>query len=141
MTLLQGPLGSLKSGWTAAATLPGGEIPGADVPRFIAELRRRHPWLPADLAQRYAHAYGTRTERILADARSLADLGIEIGDGLHEAEVKYLTFYEWALTAKDVLWRRSKLGLRVSPATVRRLSEWLTDHGIAAGFKEGLQCG
>jgi glycerol-3-phosphate dehydrogenase len=138
--LLQGPLGNLKPAWTATAPLPGGEIPGADFGRFLDELKRRYPWLPADLAQRYARAYGTRTERLLADARSLADLGPEIGEGLREAEVKYLTFYEWALTAKDVLWRRSKLGLRVSPATAARLTQWLSDHGIAAGLDEELQC-
>ena len=88
-----------------------------DFGRFLEELKRRHPWLPAALAERYAHAYGTRAERLLADAKSLADLGADIGEGLHEAEINYLTFYEWALTANDVLWRRSKLGLHVSPAT------------------------
>jgi glycerol-3-phosphate dehydrogenase len=138
--LLQKPLENLQPAWTATAPLPGGDMPGADFDRFVDELKRRYPWLPAALAQRFAHAYGTRTERVLGDAKNLADLGADIGGGLHEAEINYLTFYEWALTAEDVLWRRSKLGLHVSPDTATRLTDWLEAHGIAAGFKEGLQC-
>ena len=140
MALLQEPLDNLKPPWTAAAPLPGGDMPDADFERFLDALKRRYPWLPAPLAKRYAHAYGTRAERLLADAKSVADLGADIGEGLHEAEVNYLTFYEWALTAKDVLWRRSMLGLHVSPATATRLSEWLAAHGIAPDFKEERQC-
>jgi glycerol-3-phosphate dehydrogenase len=140
MALLQEPLGALKPAWTATAPLPGGDMPGADFTRFVEELKRRHPWLPAALALRYAHAYGTRAERLLADAKSVADLGADLGEGLYEAEVNYLTFYEWALTATDILWRRSKLGLRASPATVDRLTAWLAERGVAAGLKEGRQC-
>ena len=140
VALLHKPLGNVKSAWTSGAPLPGGDMPGADFERFLDALKRRHPWLPAALARRYAHAYGTRAERLLADAKSEADLGADLGDGLHEAEINYLTFYEWALTAKDVLWRRSMLGLHVSPATAKRLTEWLTAHGIAPGLKEERQC-
>ena len=140
MGLLQKPLGNIQPAWTAAAPLPGGDMPGADFGRFVDELKRRHPWLPAAVAERYARAYGTRTERLLAGAKSLADLGTDIGEGLYEAEINYLTFYEWALTASDVLWRRSKLGLHGSPAMAARLSEWLAARGVAAGLKEGLQC-
>ncbi len=140
IALLQRPLGSLKPAWTAAAPLPGGDMPGADFDHFFDALKRQYPWLPAALARRYAHAYGTRAERLLGDAKNVADLGSEIGDGLHEAEINYLTFYEWALTPNDILWRRSKLGLHVSPATVGRLTEWLASRGVAVGLKEGLQC-
>ena len=94
-------------------------MPGADFVPFPARaLKRRHPWLPAALAERYAHAYGTRAELVLADAKRLEDLGTDLGEGLYEAELNYLTFYEWALTATDILWRRSKLGLHASPAMV-----------------------
>ena len=140
MALLQEPLGNLQPMWTATAPLPGGDMPGADVGRFLQELKRRHPWLPAALAERYAHTYGTRAELLLADAKRLEDLGADLGEGLHEAEINYLTFYEWALTATDILWRRSKLGLRASPATVERLAAWLAERGIASGIKEGRQC-
>ncbi len=138
LALLQGPLGSVTPAWTSGAPLPGGDIPGADFDRFLLQLSRRHPWLPAPLAQRYARAYGTRTDKLLAGARSLGDLGEEIGDGLYEVELSYLTRYEWALTAEDVLWRRSKIGLRASPDTVGRLGEWLAAH---AATQDGtLRC-
>ncbi len=140
MELLQAPLRNFKPAWTATAPLPGGDMPGADFGRFFEELKRRRPWLPAALAERYARAYGTRIEVLLADARRLDDLGTDLGAGLYEAEINYLTFYEWALTADDILWRRSKLGLQAPPDMVERLRAWLTEHGIASGGKEGRQC-
>ncbi|MGA7983586.1 MAG: glycerol-3-phosphate dehydrogenase C-terminal domain-containing protein, partial [Burkholderiales bacterium] len=138
LALLRDPLGSLQPAWTSGAPLPGGDIPGADFDRFLLQLSRRHPWLPAPLAHRYARAYGTRSDRLLGGASSLGDLGREIGDGLYEVELTYLTRYEWALTAEDVLWRRSKIGLRASPDTVNRLGEWLAAH--AAAPDRTLQC-
>jgi glycerol-3-phosphate dehydrogenase len=112
--------------WTAAARLPGGDLERwigpcahADLAlaRFTAALQQRWRWLPPELARRYARAYGTRVERVLRDARlrparSLADLGAEVRPGLYAAEVAYLRREEWARTAQDLLWRRSKLGLR-----------------------------
>jgi glycerol-3-phosphate dehydrogenase len=140
MALLQKWLGNYRPPWTAAAPLPGGDMPGADFGRFSDELKRRWPWLPAGLAERYARAYGTRAERLLVGANSMADLGSDIGEGLHEAEINYLVRHEWALTATDILWRRSKLGLRTSPATMTRLTEWLAQRDVAPGFNEERQC-
>ncbi len=140
LALLQGPLGITGPAWTAGVPLPGGDIPGADFERFLARLARRHPWLPPELARRYARAYGTRAERLLGGASGLADLGAPIGDGLYELELRYLAQYEWACTADDVLWRRSKLGLRASPDTRRRLGEWLAANGRASQFERELQC-
>ena len=140
IALLQGPLGAPKPAWTSGAPLPGGDIPGADFGRFQRQLEQRHAWLPAPLASRYARAYGTRAEKLLAGAQSLADLGTEIGDGLYEVEATYLACYEWAQTAEDVLWRRSKLGLNASPDTVRRLDQWLTANAVGAASGRTLQC-
>ena len=140
VALLQGPLGALKPAWTSQAPLPGGDIAGGDFERFLQQLGRRHPWLPAPLARRYARAYGTWTEKLLAGASGLADLGTEIGDGLYEVEATYLTSYEWDLTAEDILWRRSKMGLHASPDTVRRLDEWLAAHAAGAASGRTLQC-
>ncbi|MDB5361599.1 MAG: glycerol-3-phosphate dehydrogenase [Rhodospirillales bacterium] len=103
--------------WTATAPLPGGDLPGADFGAFLAGLQRMKPWLPADLARRLARAYGSRVVRILGDAVDLAGLGQDFGGGLTQAEVVYLRDQEWALTAEDVLWRRSKLGLHVPVGT------------------------
>ncbi|MGS0893582.1 glycerol-3-phosphate dehydrogenase [Burkholderia stagnalis] len=104
--------------WTAGAPLPGGDIADAKFDAFAAQFAKRHPWLPAALAHRYARAYGTRAERIVADAASLAGLGAEIAPGIFDAELRYLRDVEWATCAQDVLWRRSKLGLHVAPGTL-----------------------
>jgi glycerol-3-phosphate dehydrogenase len=115
--------------WTGSASLPGGDLPKADFEAFLAATRAERPWLPAALAHRYARAYGTRIARILGGARSTEDLGEHLGGGLYEAEVAYLVREEWAVSEQDILWRRSKLGLHVDAATVRRLQNWLERSG------------
>lgn len=105
-------LPAMGPSWTAAATLPGGDI--VDPETYAEELRLGRPWLPAALAQRYAHCYGSRAELILGDAGSLEDLGQDFGAGLTAAEVNYLCSQEWACSAEDILWRRTKLGLEIS---------------------------
>ncbi|MBU9162760.1 glycerol-3-phosphate dehydrogenase [Burkholderia multivorans] len=104
--------------WTAGAPLPGGDIANAKFDAFADAFAKRHRWLPAPLARRYARAYGTRAARVVGNAQSLADLGAEIVPGLFEAELRYLRDTEWASCAQDVLWRRSKLGLHVAPGTL-----------------------
>jgi glycerol-3-phosphate dehydrogenase len=122
LDLLAPSLPELKSAWTADAPLPGGDIPNADFAGFLADFRRSAPWLPEALSHRYARAYGTRVDRLLAGASNLAQLGEDYGGGLYEAEINYLTSQEWAQTAEDILWRRSKLGLHVAPETATRLA-------------------
>jgi glycerol-3-phosphate dehydrogenase len=114
------------SAWTATAALPGGDIPDGNMERFTENLRRERPWLPTGLAVRLARSYGTRAETLLGDADSATDLGHDFGAGLHEREVAYLTRYEWAETAEDILWRRSKLGLHVPTSAQAVLEQWLT---------------
>ncbi|KVP77940.1 glycerol-3-phosphate dehydrogenase [Burkholderia ubonensis] len=116
--LLCRALGRDAAPWTAGAPLPGGDIANAKFDAFAAQFAARHPWLPAELARRYARAYGTRAERMVGNAKSLADLGAAIAPGIHEAELRYLRDVEWATRAQDVLWRRSKLGLHVAPGTL-----------------------
>lgn len=122
---LQPLLGLSAATWTEGAVLPGGDLPDADFERFLAGLRADRPWLPAALARRYARAYGTRLESFLAGAKGLDDLGEHFGDGLYEAEMGYLMGKEWAASAADILWRRSKLGLHVARQTEARLNDWL----------------
>ncbi|KVK90558.1 glycerol-3-phosphate dehydrogenase [Burkholderia ubonensis] len=116
--LLCRALGRDAAPWTAGAPLPGGDIANAKFDAFAAQFAARHPWLPAELARRYARAYGTRAERVVGNAKSLAELGAAIVPGIHEAELRYLRDVEWATRAQDVLWRRSKLGLHVAPGTL-----------------------
>ncbi|GJD55828.1 glycerol-3-phosphate dehydrogenase [Methylobacterium dankookense] len=101
------------AGWTASAPLPGGDFPPRGYAALVARLRAGRPWLPEALAARLARAYGTRAERILAGASSLPDLGRTFGADLTEAELRYLMQVEWAHEPADVLWRRTKLGLRI----------------------------
>jgi len=104
--------------WTAGVPLPGGDIPQANFERFLAGFKQQNAWLPADLAHRLARAYGTRVKHVIGNARSVADLGRAFAPGLYEAELTYLRDTEWARSAQDVLWRRSKLGLHVEPGTL-----------------------
>lgn len=83
---------------------------------LVAEVSVRHPWMPHSLARRLVRAYGTEAERLLDGAGALADLGRSFGAGLTEAELRFLSRNEWARTGEDVLWRRTKLGLRLSAA-------------------------
>ncbi len=129
------PVMAIEAGaWTADSPLPGGDIPNADFEAFLVELQRARPWLPADLAHRYARAYGTRVDAILGQAQRLDDLGEPLGDGLYAAEVDYLVREEWACSVEDILWRRSKLGLHVGDQTASRLGTWLGRRGVAAAF-------
>ena len=111
-------LGSGAGAWTAGAPLPGGDIAQARFEPFAYAFAKRHAWLPAPLARRYARAYGTRARRVIGEATSPEGLGKAIAPGLYEAELRYLRDAEWATCAQDVLWRRTKLGLHVEPGTM-----------------------
>ncbi|MFN4140550.1 glycerol-3-phosphate dehydrogenase [Aestuariivirga sp.] len=99
--------------WTASAALPGGDFAYAEVEQRISVLSRDYPFLDQRNLRRLFRAYGTDAERILAGARSAADLGRSFGP-LSEREVDWLREREWARTAEDILWRRSKLGLHLN---------------------------
>jgi glycerol-3-phosphate dehydrogenase len=103
-------------------------MPGADFDAYVAALKRRRPGLSPALLARYARAYGTRAERILGAAKSDADLGTPVMPGVHAAELEYLRDVEFARTADDILWRRSKLGLHLPRDAGPRLDDWLARH-------------
>lgn len=111
--------------WTADAVLPGGDLHPAPLNEFVEMLTRIYPWLPEPLARDYARRYGTRVHRVMGNASSLEQLGEEISPGLFEREARYLLREEWAHTAEDILWRRTKLGLRATDASIRKLAKWL----------------
>jgi glycerol-3-phosphate dehydrogenase len=95
--------------------LPGGEMNDMRDDGYEGMLRRLEPWMPEALISRLASAYGARLADLVGDAASLADLGRHFGAGLYEAEVRYLRDKEFARKAEDVLWRRTKLGLKMTP--------------------------
>lgn len=115
----------LKPSWTATKPLPGGDLPDGNFEAFLKTVKTRWPFLPDAMATRLAHSYGTRVEHILDKATSLEELGEDFGGGLTRAEVDYMVDYEWAKTAEDILWRRSKLGLHVPSTTAEVLSQYL----------------
>jgi glycerol-3-phosphate dehydrogenase len=117
-----------KEGWTGKAPLPGGDMDVSAVAALTMELTRKYPFLEPAHANRLAHAYGTRATKLLGNAKSFADLGQSFGATLTESEVRYLMLNEWACTADDVVWRRSKLGLRLSPDEIAALDEWIKAH-------------
>lgn len=114
-------------GWTATAPLPGGDMPDADFDAFLAAQQLRYPWIAAPMLLRIARAYGTCINEWVGTAASLADLGEHIGGNLYAAELAYLAETEFACTAEDVLWRRSKLGLHLDAAAQARVAEYLAD--------------
>jgi glycerol-3-phosphate dehydrogenase len=128
VNLLGEALGMRTAPWTAPALLPGGDLPQGSLAVFLRTLERRYPWLPGEVRRRYARAYGTRIEPLLAGAARLADLGAELLPQLYEREVEYLCREEFARSAADILWRRSKLGLHVPQNDASPLERWLAAH-------------
>ena len=131
-------LGESRGAWTKGASLPGGDLsswigplrrPDTDFERFVRAVLTRYPWLDASLARRLARAYGSRIDRMLDGADCLDDLGEEVVPGLHEAELLYLRREEWACTAEDILWRRTKRGLHCSEAQRQRVADWMSCAG------------
>ena len=111
--------------WTARAPLPGGDFPVGGAAALAQRLCRDHPFVDHPWAVRLVRAYGTEAAEILDGARRLDDLGRHFGHDLTEAEVRWMIEHEFARTAEDVLWRRSKLGLRLGPTQVRALAAWI----------------
>jgi len=116
-----------RPAWTKQSRLPGGDFPIDGVARLVAEARRSWPFLSEAHIRRLVQAYGTRISRILGPAKHIDDLGPRLGADLTGSEVRYLMDHEWAHTADDVLWRRSKLGLRVSPQEHQQLAKFMAD--------------
>ncbi len=124
--MLAEPLGGTRRPhWTGSAPLPGGDIPGGDVDAFTARCAVRYPWLPERLLGHCIRHYGTDIDAVLAGRNSVADLGEHFGAGLYAAEVAYLVEHEWARTAEDILWRRTRKGLGIPECGVRQLSAFL----------------
>ncbi|RJS93710.1 glycerol-3-phosphate dehydrogenase [Salinisphaera sp. Q1T1-3] len=117
-------LGNHAPAWTATGhPLPGGDE--REPQRIVDALGASHPFIPSTMARRLVFAYGTRVHDVIGQAESLADLGTHFGADLYRAEVDYLCRYEWARSASDILWRRSKLGLRIGTRDQQRLADYL----------------
>jgi glycerol-3-phosphate dehydrogenase len=111
--------------WTAQCPLPGGDFAYDGLDALVERALRRWPFLADAHARRLVSAYGTGVENVLKDAGSIDALGQRFGADLTAAEVRYLMEKEWARTADDVLWRRSKLGLRFGEAQRVQLEDFM----------------
>ncbi|MCP1222263.1 glycerol-3-phosphate dehydrogenase [Acetobacter orientalis] len=111
--------------WTANEVLPGGDIGDVGFDAALARLSRAAAWLPANLAWRLMRNYGSRAYEIIGEATSLQEMGTVLGGDLTTREVDYLIQREWARTAEDVLWRRSKLGLHLNEEEKRKVADYI----------------
>jgi len=111
--------------WTKTSPLPGGEIPDGDYAAFLSNVSSKYSWLPQRTLMRLARSYGSRIALILENASSIGHLGVDFGSGLYQAEVEYLRNIEFAKTPEDILWRRTKLGLHATEATIESLALWM----------------
>jgi glycerol-3-phosphate dehydrogenase len=113
--------------WTRNEPLPGGDVPRGDISAYGRELAARYPGVTVDIREALLHRHGTRAPRVLGDARTTGDLGTHFGQSLYAAEVDYFVEQEWARGAEDVLWRRTKCGLHLTPAQRDAVSRYLLE--------------
>ncbi len=124
---------AMKSPWTVQQPLPGGDIPNCDFERFLTELGNAYPQLPPVVLRGVAQRHGSLAREVLQDVRNVSGLGENFGAGLFGREVDYFIEREWAQTAEDILWRRSKAGLRLSMAQKQALERYVFNKLAAAG--------
>jgi glycerol-3-phosphate dehydrogenase len=129
MEKVEAALGRRGTAWTGTSPLPGGDFPVDGVAALVSRLRDGRPWLAESHARRLVRLYGTRAHGILGGARRAEDLGRRLGHDLTEAELAHLVGQEWAETGEDVLWRRTKLGLRVSEAEAQAIDAHVRARG------------
>jgi glycerol-3-phosphate dehydrogenase len=126
-------LGCARSAWTAGALLPGGDLADIAYPTrqllafddYVRLQKQAYGWVPPALIERYTRAYGSRMHKLLEGCTDMGGLGAQVLPGLFEAELRYLVRHEWAMTAEDVLWRRSRLWLHLPQDATQTLDEWL----------------
>ena len=123
-----------RSDWTECASLPGGDLPGKEQPdaalaNHVKQMQARYEWLDGTVVSRLACAYGTRMESLMQGAASMEDMGTDFGAGLYKREVDFLRKTEWAISADDVLWRRTKRGLHMTEAERGRFEDWFAAAG------------
>ena len=121
MARLAGFFPAMPEAWTAAAPLPGGDFAWDGAAEQVRDLAGHYPFLSPATIHRLVRSYGTEATSVLGTASYEADLGQDFSAGLYAQEVDWLMRQEWARTAEDILWRRTKLGLCFSDAEVERL--------------------
>jgi len=136
--MMQQHLGTEGSAWTESAPLPGGDIPNADFDSYFEQQRIAYSWMDETLLLDYVRNYGTRVGAVIGTSSSMADLGQHFGGPVYQAEVDYLVQHEFAHSAEDILWRRSKKGLHVPADTAGKLQAYL-DERYGFNLPDSLQ--
>jgi len=136
---LKGLFPAMKPAWTRGATLPGGDFAVDGFGKLVAGLQAAYPGIDGALIARLARAYGTRARDVLGGAAGMEGLGTRFGAGLTQREVEYLVDHEWARTAEDIVWRRSKLGLRMSADEIAALKTWLSQRNSSAAAEDNAE--
>ncbi|WP_371807728.1 glycerol-3-phosphate dehydrogenase [Ruegeria sp. HKCCD7559] len=124
---------NLPGPWTAGVALPGGDFPVDAVETVKSDLMSAYPFLTESWAARLIRAYGTEARDVLGDAKQVSDLGEEFGATLTSKEVAWLMDKEYARSAEDVVWRRNKLGLRLSAEQIARIDQWMSERSEDKG--------
>ncbi len=125
----------MKGKWTATQTLPGGDMAGGTIEAETARMHILYAALDKKYLERLVRSYGSLTDCVLDRIQKMEDLGQHFGCNLYEAEVVYLIENEWAVTAEDILWRRSKLGLHFSKTEIAALDLWMENYHQSATVK------
>jgi glycerol-3-phosphate dehydrogenase len=115
---------TMKPLWTANTPLPGGDLT-VNIETYLVQCIQQYPWLSEPLLHRYVHHYGSRLHLLLENTHSITDMGILFGKDLYEKEVIYLIQHEWAKTADDILFRRTKLGIGFNKEGIKKLEQYL----------------
>lgn len=131
-------LGDFKTSWTDRAALPGSEYFGQSRQEIRSKIAELAPWLDNQSVDRFARSYGCLCFEFLKNKNNLVDMGADFGTGLRQAEVDYLIEREWAGTAEDILWRRSKLGLLLNQSEIEALEQYVANK-LSGGPKAKLR--
>jgi len=121
-------IGQKGQPWTKNSNLPGGDFEPSDFQKLLSDFQSAYSFVETAVCERLVRSYGKKAFDVLGASKSLADLGEDFGHGLTEAEVRYLVINEWAQTAEDVVWRRSKLGIRFTKQQMIRLSQFMDEN-------------
>ncbi|HEY6281953.1 MAG TPA: glycerol-3-phosphate dehydrogenase [Burkholderiales bacterium] len=130
---------AMKSSWTAQQPLPGGDIPNPDFEHFLDDLGNAYPQLPKNFMRDLALRHGSLAREVLQDSRDVSDLGENFGAELFGREVDYFIEREWAQTAEDILWRRSKVGLHLGKAQKQAVERYVFNHWHTAASRGSVR--
>lgn len=133
---IEDSIGPKKGPWTADSRLPGGEFDVIDFDELVLKLKDEFSFLESSLAKRLVRAYGTNAWMILEGSSKAEDMGQDFGGSLTESEVTYLIQHEWAESAEDVVWRRSKLGIRLSKQQIATIDAWMQNNITSEGIQK-----